>query len=232
MIAIISGLPGAGKSLKLSRIIWGLLVRNEKWFKSKKNVYKEKRLLWTNLKLSSKVMKRFDGYIKEWVGPSELVDLRNCDVIWDEMAVHLDSTQWQNMSLELKRWLQQHRKFGVEIYGTAQDFAQVDKSARRVVSDLLYLTKLIGSPDKSPTKPPVKHVWGLVVVRRLDPQKYDEATSKFESQSFPSFMFINREDLELYDSYSEVKVGEHPKLRHIDRVCERVSCGHHKVMHV
>lgn len=233
MILVISGLPGSGKSLKLAKISLDVLWRNRKWEKSKHNPEHKKRYLYTNLEFSDWVMEEYGDLIRPWIDTDQLTPLRDADVIWDEMAAALDNTNWQNMGLELKRWLQQHRKFGVEIYATAQDFAQVDKSARRLVTDLLYLTKVIGSPDPSPTLPPVKYVWGLVMVRALDPTRYDEQRSKFEnSGDLPKFFLINKRDTEVYDMRAEVGVGSYPPLRHIERRCENHDCLHVKTVHV
>jgi len=232
MICVISGLPGAGKSLKLARTVVAILERNRKWAGSKQNKKGTVRKLYTNLKLSPKILEAYKGYIEEWVDTAELTRLRDVDVIWDEFATAMDSTQWQNMSLELKRWLQQHRKFGIEIYGTTQDFAQVDKSFRRLVSNLIHVTKLIGSRDKSSTMPEVKHIWGLCVVRELDPQRYDEAKSKFEGTGIPKFMWITRSDIEIYDTTAEVRMGSYPPMRHIERICEMAGCDHVKTTHV
>jgi len=229
MILVISGLPGAGKSLKLARAVVDILYRNRRWAE-RSGI---RRVLYTNLKLSPALMEEFHGFVEEWVDTIQLVKLRNCDVIWDEFATAMDATQWQNMSLELKRWLQQHRKYGIEIYGTTQDFAQTDKSFRRLVSDLLYVTKIIGSRDKSSTMPDVKYIWGLCTVRHLDPQRYDEQKSKFEPTGvLPEFMWITRADIEVYDTTAEVKLGSYPPLRHITRICENDECGHIKTLHV
>lgn len=228
MIVVYSGLPGAGKSLKLARTAVELLYRNKRYFERGGQL----RRLFTNLKLSSAILDEFQGYVVDWVDPAELTSLRNVDVLWDEIATHLDATQWQNMSLELKRWLQQHRKFGIELYGTTQDFAQIDKSFRRLCSNLFHLTKVFGSRDKSATMPEVKHIWGLSVVQTLDPQKYDEAKSKFQNNGIPSFIWISRSDIEIFDTTAEVKVGKYPPLRHIERECELPSCQFHKEIHV
>lgn len=228
MITVISGLPGAGKSAQLARIAISLLYRNRRYFKRSK----KRRLLYTNLKLAPAVLAEFDGFVREWVDPAELVKIRDADVLWDEIATHLDSTQWQNMSLELKRWLQQHRKFGIELYGTAQDFAQVDKSFRRLTSDLIHVTKLFGTRDKSATRPEVKHVFVISLKKTLDPQIYDELTSKFGGGGLPWPMLITKKDIEIFDTTAEVKMGKYPPLRHIERECEDVGCGHVKTLHV
>jgi hypothetical protein len=233
-ITVIQGLPGAGKSLKLARAIMLVLERNKRWAENKKhNPTGIKRKLYTNLALAEHIKKHYAGFIEEWTNTEELVRLRDVDVVWDEIATALDATQWQNMSLELKRWLQQHRKFGIEIYGTTQDFAQVDKSFRRLVSDLVHIVKLVGSRDKSATMPPIKHIWGLCLIRRLDPQQYDEGKSAFVSDgSLPEFMIFTRADVEVYDTCAEVKLGSYPPLRHISRSCENAMCTHVKTMHV
>jgi hypothetical protein len=232
MILVISGLPGSGKSLRLARIILSVLKRNKKWNQSKHNKTGQLRKIYTNLRLADWVYDMYPQQIESWSDTSELVLLRDADVFWDEFATALDSTQWQNMSLQLKRWLQQHRKYGIEIYGTAQDFAQCDKSFRRLTSHLLHLRKLCGSRDKSATLPPVRYIWGLVWVNHLDPQQYDEGKSKFEGQGIDWPMIISREDINVYDTTAEVPLGKYPPLRHIERSCEDIACGHIKTLHV
>jgi len=245
MIVVFSGLPGAGKSLKLARTAIGLLYRNRALYgkamtKWQKDILKnpslkepQPRILYTNLKFSNEVHDEFDGFIEYWTAIADLLKFRDCDVLIDEIATYFDATQWQNMSLEVKRWLQQHRKFGVEIYGTAQDFAQADKSFRRLTSNLVYLTKIVGSRDISATKPNPKYVWGFVLVQTLDPVRYDEEKSKFQGLgAFPQFMWIRRDDVKVFDTRAEVKAGGYPPLRHIERDCELSDCPHHKVLHV
>jgi len=210
MIVIFSGLPGAGKSLKLAMTAVDTLYRNKKMYEK---LYKKwqnhpdlfdkptPRIMYSNIHFTQDVEVEFMGYIEYWADPGQLVKLRDVDVVWDEIATHLDSTQWQNMSLELKRWLQQHRKYGIEIYGTTQDFAQIDKSMRRLTSDLLLLTKIFGSPDPSPTRPVVARAWGLVLIRTLDHQKYDEEKSKFEAYGFmPKIMWITTKWVKVFNT--------------------------------
>jgi len=227
MITIFTALPGGGKSLRTAKVALDVLWRNMNYHKKSGTM----RYLWSNLRFSEAIEAVYGDYIRYWVNPSELVKLRDCDVIWDEMATHMDSTQWTNMSLELKRWLQQHRKFGIDIYGNTQDFAQIDKSFRRLCSDLIHLTKLIGSRDKSSTRPEVKYIWGISLVQHLDPQKYDEE-NKNSSAGLPWFMVIRRNHVEIFDTTAEVAVGKYPPLRHIARECEDRKCGHVKTLHV
>jgi len=228
MIVVFTGLPGAGKSLKLARTAVDLLYRNVRT----KAKFGKHRMLYTNLKFSPEIENEFRGFISYWTDLRELVQFRDCDVLIDEIATYFDARQWENMSFEVRRWLSQHRKFGIEIYGTAQDFAQADKSFRRLTSDLQYLTKLFGSRDISATRPDPKYIWGLTLVQTLDPTIYDEQKSKFKSSGFPNFMFITKSDTRVFDTRAEVKTSAYPPLKHIPRVCELPDCSFHKVSHV
>lgn len=252
MIAVFTGLPGAGKSYKLGETLVAVLYRNRAFYEKryrawhdymiaadKKRIPPDRRLskptprlLYTNLKFKPEVEAEFAGYIRYWVDLRELTSLRDVDVAIDEIATYFDARLWETLSLEMRRWLAQHRKFGIEIYGTAQDFAQTDKAFRRLTSNLLYLTKVIGSGDISPTRPAPRFIWGLVMVRRLDPTKYDEQKSKFENNGFPSLMFITRKGTEIFDTRAEVKMSAALPLKHLEKACELPNCSFHKVVHV
>jgi len=228
MIVIFTGLPGSGKSYKLGRTVVDILYRNRKSHQTRGN----KRLLWTNLVLGSAVEREFAGYFQYWTDLRQLTTLRDCDVVIDEVATYFDSRLWETLSLEMRRWLSQHRKFGIDIYGTSQDFAQVDKAFRRLTSDLLYLTKVIGSRDISATRPAPRFVWGLSLVRHLDPTVYDEQKSKFAGRGIPNFMIISRAGTQLFDTRAEVKLSSALPLKHLQKACELAGCGFHKVVHV
>lgn len=250
MIGIFTGLPGSGKSYKLGQVVCDLLWRNQKAFrKNEKRLCKEhdcdpapeathkhspppKRMLYTNLQLAPAVEEEYAGFITYWSELRQLTPLRDVDVVIDEVATYFDARLWETLSLEMRRWLAQHRKFGIEIYGTAQDFAQCDKAFRRLTSDLLYLTKIIGSRDISATKEPPKYIWGVSLVRTLDPTQYDEQKSKFQATGIPSFMLITRQGTEIFDTRAEVKLSSALLLKHLERECENPDCTFHKVVHV
>lgn len=241
MIVIFSGLPGSGKSYKLGRTVVDILYRNREayskavraWRKEPIGVPPQPRILWTNLKIAEKVEIEFAGFIKYWTELRQLTPLRDVDVVIDEVATYFDARLWETLSLEMRRWLSQHRKFGIEIYGTTQDFAQVDKAFRRLTSDLVYLQKLVGSRDISATKAPPKYIWGVCIVSTLDPVRYDEEKSKFLSGGgFPRFMFITRAGTELFDTRAEVKLSGALPLKHLEKACELPGCTFHKVVHV
>lgn len=229
MIVIFTGLPGSGKSAKLARSVVDILYRNRRWYK-KTGV---RRLVYTNLKLATEVELEFKGAFVYWSDLRQLTPLRDADVIIDEVATYFDARLWETLSLEMRRWLAQHRKFGIEIYGTAQDFAQVDKAFRRLTSNLIYLTKLLGTRDVSPTRPNPRFVFVLSLVRELDPTIYDEKISKFQSAGMiPRFLVITRRDVEIFDTRAEIALSHALPLKHIERVCELPNCAFHKTQHV
>jgi len=215
---ITEGAPGQGKSLYTARTARRLLLRNKSWEKSGN----ERRILWSNLKFSENFEHEFDGYIKYWSDSSQLVKLRDCDIIWDEIATELDSRNWTNLSIEMKRFLSQYRKRGIDIYGNTQDFSMVDQRARLMISNVRTLSKIIGSRDISTTKPAPKTIWGLVMIR--DVQNFREVDpEKKKYDVIPSFMLISKELVSIYDTRQDIALGKPPPLRHETRFCE-----HHK----
>jgi len=111
-------------------------------------------------------------------------------------------------------------KLGVEMYCTAQDFAQVDKAFRRLVNHLYQINKVIGSRRPSATKPPVSFIWGLCAVRELDPSGYDEDKKKFASESpIPSFFFIRKHYCDIFNTTQEIAMSAFAPLRKIVRIC-------------
>jgi len=230
---ITEGPPGQGKSLYTARTAERLLLRNVKWHEAGN----PKRLIYSNLKFSEEFESRFDGYIKYWSDSSELVKLRDCDIIWDEIATELDSRNWTNLSIEMKRFLSQYRKRGIDIYGNTQDFSMVDQRARLMISNVRTLTKIIGSRDISTTKPAPKRIWGLVLIRDVVNYRETEPEKK-KYELWPSFLIISRLLVSIYDTRQDIALGKPPPLRHEVRHCEHHAevggdgdCNFCKVFH-
>lgn len=231
MKIVYSGLEGSGKSLKLAMVARKLVSRNEKWFKISGKV----RGIASNLKFSDMFVEfaKSKGIpIYYWKDLDELITLEDCDVIIDELGNYFDSRGWENLSLDVRRWLTQADKVGIEIYGSAQDFAQVDKAFRRLVKELWYITKVVGSRRPSATKPPVNTVWGFCMVRELEPMGYNEDKSKFEPKSFmPSFFFIERQACEIFDTKQKIEKSKPLPFKHMVRFCPEENCGFQRVFH-
>lgn len=239
MKKVFSGIEGMGKSLKLAMVAADIVQRNHKWYR----ITGIERKIFSNLKFSSE----FEAYAKSknvpivyWKNLDELIEVEQSDVIIDEIGNYFDSRQWQDLSLDVRRWITQGSKCGIEIYASAQDFAQVDKSFRRLVNELTEVKKIIGSPRPAATKPPVKKIWGVCMTRELDPRAYNEDKKKFASQfHIPKFFVIQKKFCEIFDTTQKIVRSEIPPLRHEVRMCQHHKnaggsgeCDFCKVIHV
>lgn len=214
---IVEGAPGQGKSLYTARLVKKLIERNRKWFEQSGII----RKIYSNIHFADHFYTPNSEFIAYWKHPDELVTLHDVDVIWDEIATELDSRNFANLPDELKVFLSQYRKRGVDIYANTQDFSMVDARARLMVTRVATLNKLIGSPDPSPTKPPIKNIWGLIAIREVENYKETERDKKIYGM-IPSFFFIDREDVEIYDTRQAITIGKLPvkKLRKEVQVCD------------
>lgn len=233
MKVIYSGLESSGKSLQLAMKVEELVDRNARWNK----ITGASRPIVSNMQFSSTFelyAKKKNVVLKYWQNLDELVQIEGADIICDEVGNYFDSRLWADLSLDVRRWLTQGAKRGIEFYGAAQDFAQVDLSFRRLVQpgDLYLITKVIGSRRPTATKPPVKYVWGLCMVQSLNPQGYKEDKKKFESTGIPNFFFIRKEYCQIFNTQQKIVRSAPPPLHHLDRACERNDCSFHKIQHV
>lgn len=233
MKVIYSGLESSGKSLRLAKVAVDLVYRNSKWYE-KTNV---ERPIVSNMIFSEEFKSwaevEMNVPIRYWKNLDELIQYDNVDIIIDEVGTYFDARLWSDLSLDVRRWLTQGAKSGIEIYGGAQDFAQVDLAFRRLVNHLYHITKLAGSRRPAPTKPPVRFIWGVCSMRELNPREYKEDKKAFDKTSlFPSFFLIERKYTEIFDTTQKIERSSAPPLKHIDRYCENANCGYHKVSHV
>jgi hypothetical protein len=228
---IIEGKPGQGKSLYTARLARKLVKRNKKFF----DRTGLKRQIFSNIKFSKDFENEAEGYISYWSNIDEITKIKHADLLWDEVATELDSRNFANLSEELKRFLSQYRKRGVDIYANTQDFSMIDMRARLMVTRVATLSKIIGSRDPTSTKPPVKNIWGLIVIREVLEILTDDPHNKKYSM-FPSFFFINKEDIEIYDTSQDIPISPPLPYRHIVRRCEHCDdpehdCNHQRVIH-
>jgi len=232
MKIIYSGLESSGKSLRLAKVVADLVHRNGKWFEQSGI----QRPIVSNLKFSDDFVEYATSVnvpIRYWKDLDELIEYSDADIIIDEVGTYFDSRLWADLSLDVRRWLTQGAKTGIEIYGSAQDFAQVDLAFRRLVNNLFHITKLVGSRRPSATKPPVKHIWGLCAMRELDPQGYKEDKKQFDKTSlFPTFFLIERRYCEIFDTKQKIDRSAPAAYKHIERFCKDAACSFHKTIHI
>lgn len=122
------GLPGSGKSLGLvEEDLLPHLLQGEEVYSN----------FWIN-----------------WNGPnlhffndiSEVLDLRNAVIAFDEIGQVLDPRSWEQESSDVRRFFQLHRHRHLTILGTTQDISLVAKSARILVSEWILCENNDDSP--------------------------------------------------------------------------------------
>jgi len=184
--------------------------------------------------------------LKYWKNLDELIRISEADIICDEVGNYFDARGWADLTLDIRRWLTQGAKTGIEFYGGAQDFAQVDLAFRRLVQegDLRHIHKIAGSRRPAATKPPVKRIWGLCFIRGLSPTAYNEQKKQFEGGALDIFIptnyfFIRRRHCEIFDTNQKLIRSEPALMRHEVRFCEKHvdkggegGCTFCKVLHI
>lgn len=224
---IVEGMPGQGKSLFMAKRALDLIERNKKL--TEKYPELPKRTLYSNIRFAKWVEDWAGDYLAYWSDTSQLVKLRDVDVIWDEIATELDSRNFMNLSDELKRFLSQYRKRGIDIYANTQDFSMIDARARLMITATYSLKKFLGSRDISVTKPPPKKVHGIIFIWSVSNWKEVEPEKKKYSWLDSRFFFITKHLVSVYDTTQDIPVGNPPPLRHEVRKCE--DCGKEVVYH-
>jgi len=226
---IYSGLEGSGKSLKLAMKAEEILFRNSKW-KIKSGVVRPMAFNFPLSKDFTEQAKDLGIPLLFWENLDDLISFKDCDIFIDEIGTYFDSRLWTELSLDVRRWIQQGSKMGIELFGACQDFSQVDKSFRRLVNELYSIQKLIGSSRPSNTKPPIKKIWGLCMISELNPRSYDEDNKEIISGGLiPNFFFITRHSCELFDTRHFIQRSKPLYLKHSERNCP--DCGHEKISH-
>jgi len=237
---ITEGAPGQGKSLYTARLAERLIKRNAKWHLKGNKL----RQVASNIKFAQWFEDEYKEFIVYWTQPEQLLEMRDVDVLWDEIATELDSRNFANLSQEMKRFLSQYRKRGVDIYANTQDFSMIDARARLMVTKVYTLSKVLGSSDISTTKPPPRFIWGMVMIREVVNFKETEQDKK-QYAFLPSFMFIERRLTEMYDTRQDIPQGSPPRLKHKVVYCEHYGkmmpdkhgvmrlhdCQYHKIIH-
>jgi len=225
---------GSGKSLTMAKKVQSCLreavLNAKKW-----NI--PVRELWANLDIAEDYFVKYT-HLKHWCEllPMIYVDYPNCtiprrdfDCFIDELAEYLSSDKWKECDKRIRRFFRNHRRRGVRIYGNTQDYMMLDIYARRMATRIFKTRKLIGSPDPSPTLPPIKHVWGLIITRELDKKSVEKDTLMAQTIGLPSPTLISKNLTDFYNTRAETESFEEPELLHRVKICK--ICGLKKIIH-
>jgi len=229
MITLFRGHPGNGKTYFMALQILALIDRNLRW--ERKGYTEGLRPICANMAISDWVKKIYPN-IQRWDDLDQLVKLRGCDIVWDDMSNYVDSQSWANIPRQVKEWLRFHEHYGIEIYGNAQDFMTIDPSVRRLTTELFNVKKIMGSSRPGLNRPPVKYIWGILRKDRLDITGLKMTTSIDEevipSIGFPRFTLIKKEICDVFDTTEDFSgMIKYPSLRHQERFCDDENCEYH-----
>jgi len=229
------GLEGSGKSLRMAQKVFDISERNAKWF-LKTGV---QRPIYINTPLDADFVKSCELKnvpIIYWENLSELVGLQGGDLFMDEIGTYFDARKYAELSLDVRRWFAQADKSGVDIYGTAQDFAQIDIAFRRLVNELYYVWKIIGTKRPHRTKPErnmpfLPKIWGihLEVEMMVTPSETGEYKALWKWEYLYGWFTCKKKFCDIYNTGAFVKMSSGVPLQHSERECK--ECGFKKIFH-
>lgn len=222
MKIIYTGLESSGKSLYLSKQAEKVRQRNKKWFE----ITGLKRTMAFNTPMSQEFKKLIlDSNINylEYNNLDEIIYLEEADIFMDEIIKYFPASGSTQLSNEQIHFITQGEKSGIFLWGASQDFSQVHKTFRRLVKECYIIRKIVGSRRPMKTAPPVKKVWGICSIRKVNPTSFkgDNATME-ELEGGLWLFFIRREDIERFDTSYKVPLSKLPvkKIRRQEEVCD------------
>jgi len=212
MKVIYTGLESSGKSLLLSQAAEKIRIRNANWFRKTRLP----RTMFFNMPMSEKFKESVErcGIIyREYRQLEEILFTEEADIFIDEILKFFPANGSSSLSNEQLHFLTQGAKSGIHIYGTSQDFSQVHKQFRRLVTEVYIVTKIVGSRRPMKTAPPAKRIWGLCYMRSVDPQRFNGDMVEMKSTGLPRIFAIRKEDCERYDTSYKVPMSDLPVVR-------------------
>jgi len=242
-----TGLEDSGKSYMLAKASTKIVYRNAKWLKQTGIP----RPIISNLPYSESFLEfaKEQGIpVENWKDIAELLDMPKRypgggDLFIDEIGTYFDARTFKDLPLDIRLLLAQFSKLGWDIYGAAQDFAQVDIAFRRLTNQLFLVRKLTGNSRPAKSKPPIRFIWGICTIRELDPVGYDEKELAFNQKGvFPWPFFIRKDYCNVFKTSERVPKSLPAPFKHIARRCEVPGCNlemfhmvngvKHKIQHV
>jgi len=219
-ITLIWGRKGSGKSLISGRIVRELLASYKK--AEKRYPQLPKRKVISNQKYTPQYESVLGEHLKYWTNPLELVDVRNSDIIWDEIGKDFPAGGWVDTPKDIKQVFSHLRKRGNRLFANTQTFEDIDIAFRRQCDRAFQIQKIMGSPDISASLPAPKWIWGLLMVREFDPLEIERADNPSGEMAlgFPALKWFTGRDVLIYDTTAELPPYRPDKMRHFELHCE------------
>jgi hypothetical protein len=220
---VYTGLEGSGKSLLMARQLHWNIYRNHYWQRKTKIP----RPIYYNLAVGDKIIKlaeKLEVPLIYWSNLWDLTTMTECDLYIDELATYFDSRSYADLPLEVRLWLAQAEKLGVEIVGATQDYFMIDKSYRRLVKQLHETKKIAGSMRPKKSAPQIKRHWAWFFVWELDALSAGDAESQQQIKqngifSFPTLKRLTKSDITNFHTNVRVQLSKPPPLKKVTRQC-------------
>lgn len=208
------GAKGQGKSYFCSRAVYFIIKAYRLAEKKYKNV--AKRQFWSSQKFSTVYEKKElwdekknpDGRLHYWSHPSQLYNLKNVDILWDEIGKDLPAGSFANTPRKLKQVFSHLRKRGNRLFANTQVYEDIDVAFRRQVDFAFEIKKICGSKDVSASMPAPKFIWGAMQVKRFDPMflehQRDPDKRDMNHEGVGRIYFFREKFVDLYDTHSEI----------------------------
>jgi len=211
MINIITGIPDSLKSAWLSFFV--------------------KQFLDEGTEVISYELTRFaDDRVKYFKNIFEIQAMKNCVLILDEAQMFFNSRNWDTMSPSLQFAFQQHRHYGMDIWGAVQNIKRLDIVVRELVSNYYESSKIIGTGTPTPLKP-IRYPFALGMLRRFDPLDANLKKRTFKSLKVHLF---TKKDFDFYNTLADYKdlVNKQDSNIQMLPVESCRACGRRKILGV
>lgn len=196
-IHILTGRPGTGKTYVLT-------AKALEFAKQGRPVYSNFKIDHPDIKYYTKI--------------SELIDIKKGVILMDEAQIYFNSRNWEALDERLQYKLQQHRKQGLDIWGTAQNVKRLDVVMRELVSNY-YECRFVSLPFLK-----------FVIVREYDIKDAEKADDRRASFSFELHL-LKQSIYDRYDTYAEISKDQEDRRGIFQKMFKRCGeCGHDKLI--
>ena len=203
MINMLTGYPGAGKTYALARKALQFAEQGrELYCNFELNTTKSSNLK----KYANGLFYPYQKQIHYQETVDELLGLNKGVIIMDEAQVYFNSRSWADADIRLQYKLQQHRKDGLDIWGTVQHEKRLDAVMCELVTKYYQCKKFFGLREGA------KHVFGWIRIAVFYPEDVEKVGRK---KIFSEWMLIRREFVDSYDTNKKIELKEeHRLLKH------------------
>jgi len=213
-----AGKESAGKSQLMVVHSWKTFKRNVRWRRKrlKKGLEDIPRTMAFDTPISPWYISQIEKAGLKYLFFKDLKDimhLTQVDIHINEINKFFPQRGSDPLDREQAEFLSQAAKLGVDIYFCTQDFSQAHKQFRFLVNKMYHVKKLCGSIRPIASAPPIKYIWGIVLIFPIDPDSFKGDNFSMKLNGLPSVYWINKKDTELYETLYKVQGTKPPPVK-------------------